>query len=168
MTELHVIQSEVQCRVEAISSAHGDWPCRKGCDECCRRLAAVPRVTRHEWHAIATALQALPANAADAIRVRIRDGAAKSRPIVCPLLDLASGTCTVYEARPVACRTYGFFVERDAVLGCHRIERISRERNGVVWGNHAALEARLQSLGPVTELHHWLSGEPQPCASMTP
>ena len=43
---LHVIQEEVRFRVEQINSAyereHAAWPCRKGCDECCRRLASYP------------------------------------------------------------------------------------------------------------------------------
>jgi hypothetical protein len=74
MTPLHVIQQEVRVRAEAIASTHGNWPCRKGCDDCCRRLASVPRVTQEEWQLIATALDALPVHTAELVRGRIRDG----------------------------------------------------------------------------------------------
>jgi Fe-S-cluster containining protein len=44
----------------------------------------------------------------------------------------------VYTQRPVACRTYGFYVQRKLGLYCRDIE--SREAEGalvdVVWGNH--------------------------------
>ena len=150
-------------RMEEIVSAHADWPCRKGCDECCRRLASVPRVAREEWEAIAAALDALPAENAEPVRRRIRESASAERPVVCPLLDLDSATCLVYEARPVACRAYGFYAERDSVLGCHRIESIARQSPGVIWGNHSTLEERLDGLGPAAPLHTFLhQSEPRP------
>jgi Fe-S-cluster containining protein len=154
--QLHVIREEVRLRAEEITSAHGGWPCRKGCDDCCRRLASAPRVTQAEWQAIAAALEALPAGTGGILRRRIRESASMLRPVVCPLLDLDSGTCCVYEARPVACRAYGFYAERQDVLGCDRIESIGRQSPDVVWGNHAALEERLRVLGPAAEIAHWL------------
>ncbi len=157
MNGLHVIQEEVRRRVDEIASTHGNWPCRKGCDECCRRLAAAPQVTEQEWRLISAAMNALPARAAEAIRQRIRDSAGASRPVVCPLLDTNSGTCLVYEARPVACRAYGFYAEREAVLGCSRIEATGEQSPDIVWGNHAALEERLRLLGPAAELSAWLT-----------
>jgi Fe-S-cluster containining protein len=113
-------------------------------------------VTQPEWQLIATALNSLPQETADAARRRVRDSAAASRPITCPLLDLDSGTCLVYHARPVACRAYGFYAEREFVLGCSRIEEMSRQRPNVVWGNHAALEEELRALGPDAPLWEWL------------
>jgi Fe-S-cluster containining protein len=65
--------------------------------------------------------------------------------------------CLIYEARPVACRAYGFYAEREKVLGCSRIEALSREASDVVWGNHAALEARTNELGAAAPLSKWLS-----------
>jgi len=156
MTPLYQIQDEVRARVEEIRSAHGDWPCRKGCDECCRHLASVPLVTAEEWRLIASALDALPARIAERVRQRIRGSSSASRPVVCPLLDVDAGTCLVYEARPVACRAYGFYAERRVVLGCNRIESVSRQATDIVWGNHAALEARMESLGPAAALFEWL------------
>ncbi|MFL6446842.1 MAG: YkgJ family cysteine cluster protein [Bryobacteraceae bacterium] len=158
---LHVIQQEVRFRVEQTTLAEETWPCRKGCDDCCRRLASVPIVTREEWRLIATHLQQLGPEMAASLRERIRDSAQQSRPVACPLLDTHAGTCLVYDARPVACRAYGFYAERENVLGCNRIELKAEQCQDVVWGNHTSLEQKLQSLGPAAELYRWLDEEPQ-------
>jgi Fe-S-cluster containining protein len=123
----------------------------------------VPQIAQEEWKGIAAALGALPAPAAKAVRSRIRDSAGGARPVVCPLLDTGSGTCLVYEARPIACRAYGFYAERHGVLGCARIESIGDKFPDVVWGNHAALEERLNSLGPKKTLSEWLTQIDFPC-----
>ena len=89
----------------------------------------------------------------------------RSPPITCPLLDLATGSCPVYAQRPVACRTYGFYVQRDLGLYCHEIE--SRVADGalanVVWGNHDAIDHQLAGLGEIRALtdwfEHWDSGK---------
>jgi Fe-S-cluster containining protein len=159
VNRLHRIQSEIRARVEEITSTHGSWPCRKGCDDCCRQLACVPRVSREEWLPIADAIDALPVEFAKDAWQRIRDSASSVRPVVCPLLDANSRTCLVYEARPLACRAYGFYAERRQVLGCHRIESLSRESPDVVWGNHGVLEERMQRLGPDAELFVWQASE---------
>jgi hypothetical protein len=82
--------------------------------------------------------------------------------VVCPLLDTDSGACLVYEARPVACRAYGFYAERQFVLGCSRIEAMAPQRPNIVWGNHIALEDRLLSLGAAVPLSDWLKLEKVP------
>ena len=156
MTRLYQIQEEVRMRAQEMSSARGNWPCRKGCSDCCRQLASAPRVAEAEWRPIADAIETLPAEAADEVRKRIRESASKPRPVVCPLLDSVSGMCLVYEARPVACRAYGFYAERRYVLGCSRVESVSQESPEVVWGNHVALEERVAGLGPAAELAVWL------------
>jgi|SRR5579884_2386898 len=159
MAPLYQIQYDVRLRTDATAAAHGNWPCRKGCDDCCRHLAAAPRVTQEEWRLIAHAIGGLAPDTAGAVRQRIRDSAGVTRPVVCPLLDRHSGTCLVYEARPVACRAYGFYAERRDVLGCRRIELVARESADIVWGNHAALEHRLQQLGASAELSVWLKSD---------
>jgi len=152
VTRLHEIQETVQRRVDKITSAHADWPCRKGCDDCCRQMASPPRVSREEWRLIDTALDRLPAEVAEAALRRIRESASATRPVVCPLLDTESGACLVYAARPVACRAYGFYAERQYVLGCNRIRSIGDGSPEVVWGNHAALEDELRVVGDTAEL----------------
>ena len=87
--------------------------------------------------------------------------APRSSPVVCPLLDPVSGACPVYAARPVACRTYGFYVQRELGLYCREIE--SRVADGalsaVVWGNHDAIDRRLACLGEVRALDEWFARE---------
>ncbi|MEI9974280.1 MAG: YkgJ family cysteine cluster protein [Ignavibacteriota bacterium] len=166
MDRLIQIRDTVRLRTEEIARTQPSWPCRKGCDDCCRSLASVPRVTREEWHALSAAVADLPeATAAAALR-RIRDSATATRPVVCPLLDTDSGACLVYEARPVACRAYGFYAERESVLGCTRIETIGQGLPDIVWGNHAALEDRLRLLGADAPLWEWLdllvTSDPRP------
>ncbi len=160
MNRLHEIQNTVARRVSEIASAHGDWPCRKGCDHCCRRLASVPVVTAAEWDLMAEALGDLPADVADEARHRIRQSAGLSRPVICPLLDVGSGTCLIYHARPVACRTYGFYVEREGVLGCSQIEQLARSSAEIVWGNQASVDHELHALGDSAELFIWLHSHP--------
>src|SRR5215813_3037364 len=122
---LYQIHEDVRLRAQEILSKYDAWPCRRGCADCCRNLASEPRVSRHEWRLVAAAIDALPPHTAESARRRIRESAGKPRPVVCPLLDSDSGICLVYEARPVACRAYGFYVERQQVLGCGQVESIS-------------------------------------------
>jgi Fe-S-cluster containining protein len=166
MNMLSRLHLDIDARVQAIRGSHPDWPCAKGCDGCCRRLAEVPRLTAAEWDLLRQGMAALPAARLQQIS---RDMATlagqESRPVVCPLLDHAAGACTVYAQRPVACRTYGFYVQRDLGLYCHDIE--TRVADGaladVVWGNHDAIDHRLAGLGeihPLTEwFMRWESGE---------
>lgn len=157
LSQLH---ADVDDRVQAIRKDRTDWLCGKGCDGCCRRLSDVPRLTAAEWDLLRQGLAALPAERLHAIR---RDTAAlagrAARPVVCPLLDRASGACPVYAQRPVACRTYGFYVQRELGLYCGDIE--ARVAAGaladVVWGNHDAVDQRLAGLGEVRPLTEWLA-----------
>lgn len=157
MSGLISIQDAVAVRVAGIVEARGEWPCRRGCDDCCRRLASVPLVSEAEWAAIQKAIDALPESVAELALLRMRESAAGARPFTCPLLDRDAGACLIYEARPVQCRTYGFYAERDKVLGCERIEAVAREDSAVVWGNHVTVEAGLAELGPARPLYQWLS-----------
>ena len=156
-SRLYQIQESTRVRGEEILAAREDWPCRKGCADCCRHLAAEPRVSLAEWRLVTQAIYALPAEIAEAARQRIRETAGRTRPVVCPLLDQETDACLIYEARPVACRAYGFYAERREVLGCHRIEAIAEQAADVIWGNHASLENDLADLGPAREFSAWLA-----------
>jgi Fe-S-cluster containining protein len=120
----------------------------------------VPQLTETEWGLLREGLAALPPERLGEIR---RDMAAlagqQSRPVVCPLLDQTTGACPVYAQRPVACRTYGFYVQRDKGLYCSDIE--SRVAEGaladVVWGNHDAIDQRLTGLGESRPLTEWFA-----------
>ena len=159
MNTLSRLLADIDARVLAIRGDRPDWLCAKGCDGCCRHLADEPRLTAAEWALLRDALAALPAQRLAQIRPAMKALAGGQRPFVCPLLDPASGACPVYAARPVACRTYGFYVQRELGLYCHDIE--SRVADGaladVVWGNHDAIDQRLAGLGEVRSLSEWFA-----------
>lgn len=157
LTELH---ADIDARVLSIRENNADWLCGKGCDSCCKRLAEVPRLTAAEWDLLREGLTGL---AADHLQVISREIAAlagsAARPVICPLLDHASGACPVYARRPVACRSYGFYVQRDRGLFCHDIEKQVADGAlpNVVWGNHDAIDQRLAGLGESRPLTEWFA-----------
>lgn len=157
LTQLH---ADIEARVGTIRDDNLDWLCRMGCDGCCRRLAEVPRLTAEEWDLLRDGLAALPPEQLLEIGRNIAALAEQSsRPIVCPLLDRSAGACLVYVHRPVVCRTYGFYVQRDKGLYCKDIE--SRVADGgwveVVWGNQDAVDRRLCGLGETRDLTEWFA-----------
>ena len=156
---LVTLHREIDSRTREIAASHPDWPCRKGCDTCCRRLAELPRLTRAEWDLVEEGLAALPDDARRKIALRIR----RNPGTVCPFLDRDAGSCLIYAYRPVACRTYGFYVERDQGLYCGQIE--ARVNSGgmadVVWGNVAGVEAKVAEYGEKIGLLEWFNDSPE-------
>lgn len=155
LTKLH---ADVDQRVNTIRAAHPDWLCRSGCEGCCHRLSDIPQITAEEWALLREGLEQLP----EVLQHNIRQNIAaltdqESRPIVCPMLNQETGTCRVYLYRPTACRTYGFYVQRDKGLYCKDIE--SQVANGklddVIWGNQDAIDKRLKYTGETRELTAW-------------
>ncbi len=150
----------IEMRVSAIRAGHPDWLCRMGCDGCCRRLAEIPTLTAVEWQRMKTGLDGLPASVFATVRQNISALAVETdRPLVCPLLDQDAGACMVYEHRPTACRTYGFYVQRDKGLYCKAIEaRVADgDWNTVVWGNQDSIDRRLAGLGDTKALTEWFT-----------
>lgn len=152
------LHRDIDARVAAVREGRPEWLCRKGCDHCCTRLADVPTLTAPEWHLLREGLAALAPARLEQIRTAMAGLAgATTRPVVCPLLDRVAGACLVYMHRPVACRTYGFFVQRALGLYCDDIEAsVSRgELADVVWGNHDAIDQHLSELGEKRSLPAW-------------
>lgn len=168
LTQLHI---DIDARVRNIREDRPDWLCGKGCDSCCRRLAEVPQLTAAEWGLLQQGLAALAPEHLAAIR---RDVAAlagqTARPVVCPLLDQSTGACPVYAQRPVACRSYGFYVQRDQGLYCHDIEiRVADSRLAdVVWGNHDAIDRQLAGMGESRSLTACFEGWPSGSGPQVP
>ncbi|MGE5387198.1 MAG: YkgJ family cysteine cluster protein [Betaproteobacteria bacterium] len=160
MEPLPKIHADIENRVIAIREAHPQWLCGKGCAGCCQRLADVPQLTAPEWALLETGLAALPKAQQAEIGGKMEAlSALPAPPVVCPLLDPASGTCRVYAQRPVACRTYGFYRQRDFGLYCQDIESLvaAAALDDVVWGNHDAVDLRLAALGESRALTAWFS-----------
>jgi Fe-S-cluster containining protein len=160
MNSLTQIHADIDARVQSISDNHSDWLCRMGCDSCCKRLAEIPLLTAAEWKLLHEGLTLLPAE----ILSEIKQGIAawteqSSRPLICPMLNQSLGACRVYAHRPVACRTYGFYVQRDKGLYCKEIElRVTQgDWATVIWGNHDVIDNRLKSLGESRDLTQWFA-----------
>jgi Fe-S-cluster containining protein len=108
-------------------------------------------------------IRTLPSALQQEIQERLR-AMPSTPPIVCPFLDADSHSCLVYEYRPTACRTYGFYVERDLGLYCREIEVMVEkgECRDIVWGNACAIgsDDRLQPVGeliaPLVNFHEEL------------
>jgi Fe-S-cluster containining protein len=158
---LFKLNADIDARVHSIRAQHPEWLCCKGCANCCRRLAEIPRLTAEEWALLREGLAALPPERLEEISRRMAALAhQQTRPVVCPLLDQSSNACLVYAQRPVACRSYGFYVQRDLGLYCHDIESqvTSGALANVVWGNHDAIDRRLAGLGAPRPLTEWFEG----------
>ena len=157
---LNQLHADIDTRVRSIRESRPDWPCGKGCDNCCRRLAEVPQLTAAEWALLQTGLLTLPPEQLAEIGRKMRALADQaSRPVTCPLLDQSTGACLVYAQRPVACRSYGFYVQRDKGLYCREIESRVAEgtMNEVMWGNHDAIDRQLGHLGESRALTEWFA-----------
>ncbi|MBR8837270.1 MAG: YkgJ family cysteine cluster protein [Stigonema ocellatum SAG 48.90 = DSM 106950] len=165
--KLQILDERVESRVKAIRADRDWWPCRRGCDHCCRHLACPPELSREEWVRIEDAIAVLATpirteieQKIDALLVQIAEDTV-GQHVVCPYLDDRSGSCLIYDARPIACRTYGFFVARDHNQYCHIIdtEVTSRSDRGIVWGNAEAIgDAHLRISGAPIPFHVYYGG----------
>lgn len=147
---LPLLDARIEARASATREAHPWWPCREGCDRCCRSLPHLPTISRPEWDRLKDALDRLAPEVHAAIVRRTKEEAMKAgEKVICPMLDRERGSCLVYEARPIACRTYGFYVERDGGLHCTDVAAAVAENDAedaVVWGNGEAIADELRAL----------------------
>lgn len=158
---LPILDARIDLRANATRTDHPWWPCAEGCDRCCRSLPRLPSITEPEWRRLRQALAELPPATVREIEARMTASAQTGAgPVVCPLLDRARGACLVYAARPIACRTYGFYAERDAGLHCAEVGRLVEEHDAaVLWGNGEAVAADMKAFGPPACLSEWMSRE---------
>ncbi|MFZ4654035.1 MAG: YkgJ family cysteine cluster protein [Methylococcus sp.] len=157
-SRLDQILLDVEQRVDSILTQRSDWLCRKGCDGCCRRLAEPPQLTLPEWERIWHAFLELSEPLQRTIRARVETLRTQTHgPFSCPFLQHHEGACMIYAARPVACRTYGFYRSRDQGLYCKDIQREVDHRalDDVVWGNQDVVDLRLKGLGSTRSLPQW-------------
>jgi Fe-S-cluster containining protein len=155
---LEALYRRVDERVSSTTGSHAWWPCRKGCDHCCRHLAAPLTITRWEWTYLWEGFQALSPEVQAEVRARVAELAGTGRPYTCPFLDRESGGCRVYAHRPLLCRTYGFYLSRGTGNWCHLIrELLDQHGDGdIVWGNQDSVEESLARLsGGTLSLFEW-------------
>lgn len=162
---LEALYAQVEARAGAISASRAAWPCRRGCDHCCRHLAAPLPVSEPEWAYLWEGFTRLPPERQAGVRARVermaREGAA--RPYTCPLLDPHTGACSVYAHRPLSCRSYGFSLSRGEGNWCHLVAGLlAREgEEGLLWANQDALEDCVRRLGGRTlTFFEWFARHP--------
>ena len=79
--------------------------CRAGCSGCCHHHLSIFPV---EAAAVKSAIQALPQATQEIIKhqaVKISEQEAKGKLVACPLL--VDDKCSIYDSRPIICRTQG-------------------------------------------------------------
>jgi uncharacterized protein len=165
LRKLVLIDERVEGRARATREAFGGrWPCARGCDHCCRSLPHLPEVTEPEWTRIADGIDALPEQVRLGVLRRVHEEEGREGPrrnVVCPMLDEVEGACLVYEARPVACRTYGFYTERDASLACSIVMSAVADHEArdeaMMWGNGEAIAQDLAAFGERASIATWLA-----------
>jgi Fe-S-cluster containining protein len=157
MNKLIQLHEEIDARVNAIRETHTDWQCKMGCDGCCKRLAEIPYLTHSEWDLLRTGLMNLSAEIREEITQTVAE--LSTQFVVCPMLDKSQGICRVYNYRPIACRTYGYYVQHDKGLYCNDIlGRVSSgELDEVVWGNQNTIDRQLNHLGDSKTLTEWFA-----------
>jgi Fe-S-cluster containining protein len=158
---LPILDARIDARANETRRAHSWWPCAKGCDLCCRSLPHLPTITGAEWERLRDAIDALSPDVRRAVEERLDASADAPLPVTCPLLDASVGACLVYAARPIACRTYGFYTERDAGLHCTEVLRqvdTNDAGSSVVWGNGEGIAADMSEFGAARSLRDWWRG----------
>ena len=108
--------------------------CRPGCYQCCIGVFPISHEDAHRLREGLTILESTDPEKATRIRARVSDSLTRLDPWFpgdiatgilnddyeaailfeefandepCPVLDLATGTCDLYEHRPILCRTFG-------------------------------------------------------------
>jgi Fe-S-cluster containining protein len=92
--------------------------------------------------------------------------------VVCSYLDEQAGACQIYDARPLACRTYGFFVARDQDQDCKQIEVEVNDRGdaAIIWGYAEALRHNIARLSgnPIASSPDDMAAEEHQCITQAP
>jgi Fe-S-cluster containining protein len=85
----------------------GSWLlCRPGCSQCCMGTFAITQLDARRLRAGLASLAAGDPERAARILARAALGPPGDDD-ACPVLDPETGTCDLYTARPITCRTFG-------------------------------------------------------------
>jgi len=90
----------------------GPWLlCRPGCAQCCLGEFSITQLDAERLRRGLAELETRDSGRAARVRRRAREAVARPGPIdddePCAALDLETGTCDLYAARPITCRTFG-------------------------------------------------------------
>ena len=122
----------------------GEWvACRPGCTQCCFGPFAITQLDARRLRQGLAELAASDPDRAAAVRSRAAEYVRVVEPVypgdpetgelhdedalpdsldelACPALDPATGTCDLYSARPIACRTFGpaTFIDEQSLGAC--------------------------------------------------
>jgi Fe-S-cluster containining protein len=177
---------EVDRLAAAVQQTYPNGHCKAGCSGCCDSQTAIFDVSPAEWEAIELELAGWPEARRQALKTRFsRDHGRRIRaykalslvrffepladwyfarhPYRCPLLQ--DGKCSVYAARPLACRMYGHFAirarlyERPAIYGCglQTAYYETREQLALPAVNMVAAQTRKLTRGRKRVLALWLA-----------
>ncbi len=120
---------------EAAGKAGAWLKCRPGCYECCLGVFEISELDAQRLRQGLRDLEAHDAARAGRVRERAGEAAARLRRVYpgdtarlaindaadddepCPALDPATGTCDLYESRPLACRTFGPAIRLGGAVG---------------------------------------------------
>jgi Fe-S-cluster containining protein len=97
---------------EAVRLSGTRLACRPGCTECCFGPFPITQLDARRLRGGLAELEAGDPDRARKVRERARMAAARDPANAgddepCPALDLASGLCDLYAARPITCRVFG-------------------------------------------------------------
>lgn len=85
--------------------------CRPGCAQCCLGEFPITQLDAARLRRGLAELERHDPERAARVRRRAREVAGRETPMAdddpCPALDPENGTCDLYAARPITCRTFG-------------------------------------------------------------
>lgn len=90
----------------------GSWLlCRPGCAQCCLGEFPITQLDAARLRRGLAELETREPPRAARVRQRVREAISRQAPMgdddPCPALDPETGTCDLYAARPITCRTFG-------------------------------------------------------------
>ncbi|WP_260703877.1 YkgJ family cysteine cluster protein [Edaphobacter flagellatus] len=131
---VHIVDAAL---VSAVERGGTHLACRPGCTQCCHGVFPISQQDASRLRNALSALEHGDTSAAQRIRARVVDSLARIAPLFpgdlvtgilndayeeaalfadeesigdnepCPVLDPVTGTCDLYAARPIVCRTFG-------------------------------------------------------------
>ncbi len=139
----HALIQIVDSALAEATRRSGEWlVCRQGCTQCCIGVFAINQLDAQRLRRGLEELEASSPGRAERVRARARDAVARLRPgfpgdpvtgllhddgaaefadfandEACPALDRVSGSCELYDSRPMTCRVFGPPVRSEDGLG---------------------------------------------------